>query len=223
MTLISATEWKRKPLCAHTSLFLLTGFSCTTSTLAYFRGCLTSFLMDSLDPVSNSLSPSSFHTHSSLCFPATSLPLFFAVPSVQKGFVCFSSNQVLPEKHVHNLSKSKIKTKVNDKSNHIFLTAPHSEFPPGKPFQLIARGLFHLVDMHFMFLLLDMPFTPQASVFHLGSSMPSDKLPPLCEIVAAVPRESAWKHQFGRKRAGKALRLKGTCLNAFLSNSKCLQ
>lgn len=68
-----------------------------------------------------------------------------------------------------------------------------------------------------MFLLLDKALTPQASsspgAFHVGTSLPSDKVPPLCQIVAAVQREQAWKQQVGRKRAGKALRLKGTRLN----------
>lgn len=148
-----------------------------------------------------------------LCHP------FFAAPSVQNGFVCFSSNQLLPEKQVHNLRESKIRNQANDKRKPIFLTVPHSKFPPGRHFQLLVRGLFHLLDMHFMFHLLDMHFTPQASsspgVFHVGSPMPSDKLPPLCEIVAAVQREQAWKQQAGRKRAGKTLRLKGICLNPF--------
>lgn len=138
-----------------------------------------------------------------LCHP------FFAAPSVQDGLVCFSSKQILPEKQVHNLVSLKSKTKLMIKGNiSSFLTAPGSEFPRGRHFQRAARGLFHLLDLH---------FTPQASsstgVFHVGPSMPNDNLPPLCEVVATVQREQAWKQQVRRKKAGRALRLEGTHLN----------
>lgn len=89
-----------------------------------------------------------------------------------------------------------------------FLTAPGSEFPPGRHFQRTARGLFHLLDMH---------FTPQASsssgVFHTGPSTPNDNLLLLCEIVVAVQREQAWEQQVKRKKAGRVSRLGGTHLN----------
>lgn len=62
-TLISATEGKRKPLCTHTSFFLLTRFSCATSSLAHFRGWFTSFLTDLLEPVSDILPLSILLSH----------------------------------------------------------------------------------------------------------------------------------------------------------------
>lgn len=65
-----------------------------------------------------------------------------------------------------------------------FLTAPSSDLPPDQHFRGTARGLFHLLDMH---------FTPQANsslgVFHVGPSMPNYNLPPLCEMVAVVQGE----------------------------------
>lgn len=120
-TAISATEGKRKPLCTHTSFFLLTRFSCTTSSLALSRGWLTSFLTDLPEPVSDKLPLSILLSHPLLPLPSCHLSAtFFAAPSVLNGFVCFSSNQVLPEKQVHNLSESKIKSKVMIKENTSF-------------------------------------------------------------------------------------------------------
>lgn len=89
-----------------------------------------------------------------------------------------------------------------------FLTAPGSEFPPGRHFQHTARELFHLLGTH---------LTPQASsspgVFHMGPSITNDNLPPLCEVVVVVQREQAWKQQVRRKKTGRASRLEATHLN----------
>lgn len=219
-TAISATEGKRKPLCTHTSFFLLTRFSCTTSSLALFRGWLTSFLTDLPEPVSDKLPLSILLSHPLLPLPSCHLSATFFCSTICPEWIClFFLKPSSSWEASTQFERVQNQNQANDKRKHIFLTASCSEFSPGKRFQLIARELFHLLDMHFIFLLLDMPFTPQAStspgVFHVRSSMPSDKLPPLCEVVAAVQREQAWKQQVGRKRAGKALRSKGTCLNPF--------
>lgn len=210
-TLISATEGNRKPLHTHPSFFLLTQFSCTTSSPAHFRGWFTSFLPDLLEPVSDILPLSILALHPLLLFLSQhpSATLFLQHHLSRMDLSVFPQTKFFLRSKCTILVSLKSKTKLMIKGNiSSFLTAPGSEFPRGRHFQRAARGLFHLLDLH---------FTPQASsstgVFHVGPSMPNDNLTPLCEVVATVQREQAWKQQVRRKKAGRALRLEGTHLN----------
>lgn len=210
-TLISATEGNRKPLHTHPSFFLLTQFSCTTSSPAHFRGWFTSFLPDLLEPVSDILPLSILALHPLLLFLSQhpSATLFLQHHLSRMDLSVFPQTKFFLRSKCTILVSLKSKTKLMIKGNiSSFLTAPGSEFPRGRHFQRAARGLFHLLDLH---------FTPQASsstgVFHVGPSMPNDNLTPLCEVVVTVQREQAWKQQVRRKKAGRALRLEGTHLN----------
>jgi len=127
----------------------------------------------------------------------------------------FSQTKFLLRRKCTVLASLKSKTKLMIKGNvSFFPTAPGLEFPPGRLFQHTARGLFHLLDIH---------FTPQASLpqVSFGPSMPNDSLLPLCKMVAAVQREQAWKQQVRKEKSRERFKIGRDLFESLPSNSKC--
>lgn len=136
-TLISATEGNRKPLHTHPSFFLLTQFSCTTSSPAHFRGWFTSFLPDLLEPVSDILPLSILALHSLLLFLSRhpSATLFLQHHLSRMDLSGFPQTKFFLRSKCMILVSLKSKKQANDKRKYIFLSdCPQFKVPTWQTF-----------------------------------------------------------------------------------------